>query len=367
MLNQLSPRLSASYALTNRWSLNFNTGRYFELPPYTTLGYASSDGTLINKQNGINYIQSDHLVAGLEYRPNNDSKASIEGFYKNYRHYPYSLTDSVAISSKSADYGTFGDEAVIPIGQGRAYGMRSFLLTIAILLGSVGFALGQTTLFSENFESYPTTSKLPTVGTNQWIQYLIGANNNPWGIGGSAGSISGNNSLTIYHNNGTEYTYKNNRTERVAFFSSAIDAKQYFNLRLSFKWKCVGENNYDYGRVVWSTDGTNWNDVNTTNYQGQATVQTVTNLDISVADYQNFYIGFRWINDAFAGTNPGFTVDDIVLSGTPIPIYYSQSGDPTQLSSWNTSRTGGGTNPTSFTANNQTFVVQATHSMDRQW
>jgi len=242
-------------------------------------------------------------------------------------------------------------------------GMRSFLLTIAILLGSVGFALGQTTLFSENFESYPTTSKLPTVGTNQWIQYLIGANNNPWGIGGSAGSISGNNSLTIYHNNGTEYTYKNNRTERVAFFSSAIDAKQYFNLRLSFKWKCVGENNYDYGRVVWSTDGTNWNDVNTTNYQGQATVQTVTNLDISVADYQNFYIGFRWINDAFAGTNPGFTVDDIVLSGTPIPIYYSQSGDPTQLSSWNTSRTGGGTNPTSFTANNQTFVVQATHSM----
>ena len=243
-------------------------------------------------------------------------------------------------------------------------GMRSFLLTIAILLGSVGFALGQTTLFSENFESYPTTSNLPTVGTNQWIQYLIGANNNPWGIGGSAGSISGNNSLTIYHNNGTEYTYRNNRaTERVAYFSSAIDAKQYFNLRLSFKWKCVGENNYDYGRVVWSTDGTNWNDVSTTNYQGQASTQSVTNLNISVADFQVFYLGFRWINDNNTGTNPGFTVDDIVLSGTPIPTYYSQSGNPTQLSSWNTSRTGGGTSPTSFTANNQTFVVQATHSM----
>lgn len=133
MIDQLSPRFSASYMLTNRWSVNFNTGRYFELPPYTTLGYAASDGTLINKQNGVRYIQADHIVAGLEYRPNNDSKASIEGFYKNYRHYPYSLTDSVAISSKGADYGTFGDEAVIPIGEGRAYGMELLYRTKNIL------------------------------------------------------------------------------------------------------------------------------------------------------------------------------------------------------------------------------------------
>jgi Outer membrane receptor proteins, mostly Fe transport len=171
MLNQLSPRLSASYALTNRWSLNFNTGRYFELPPYTTLGYASSDGTLINKQNGINYIQSDHLVAGLEYRPNNDSKASIEGFYKNYRHYPYSLTDSVAISSKSADYGTFGDEAVIPIGQGRAYGMEMLYRTKNILGFNAIFAY--TLVWSEfkkadkNFVN--TSTYLPTAWDNRNI------------------------------------------------------------------------------------------------------------------------------------------------------------------------------------------------------
>ena len=235
---------------------------------------------------------------------------------------------------------------------------------LLLLMLSVGIAWGQTTLLTENFESYSTSANLPNTGTNQWIQYLIGANNNPWGIGSNSASINGNRSLTIYHNNGTEYTYRNSRaTERIAFFSTAINATQFYNLKLSFKWKCVGENNFDYGRVVWSTDGTTWNDVNTTNYQGQATNQTVSNLDISVADLQNFYIGFRWINDASTGNNPGFTIDDILLTGTPVPIYYSRGSDPSQLSNWNTSRTGGGSSPTSFTANNQKFVIQATNSM----
>lgn len=37
MFQQFSPRLSASYSLTNQWSLNFNTGRYYQLPSYTSL------------------------------------------------------------------------------------------------------------------------------------------------------------------------------------------------------------------------------------------------------------------------------------------------------------------------------------------
>lgn len=171
MLNQLSPRFSASYALTGQWSLNFNTGRYFMLPPYTTLGYASNDGTLINKKNGVRYIQSDHLVAGFEFRPNADSKASIEGFYKTYRYYPYSLTDSVAISSKGADYGTFGDEAVIPIGQGRAYGMELLYRTKSLL----GFntIMAYTLVWSEykkadkNFVN--TNTYIPTAWDNRNI------------------------------------------------------------------------------------------------------------------------------------------------------------------------------------------------------
>lgn len=45
-------------------------------------------------------------------------------------------------------------------------------------------------------------------------------------------------------------------------------------------------------------------------------------------------------------------------------IYYSQSSsDPTVTTNWNTIRTGGGTSPANFTANNQIFNVQAGHLM----
>lgn len=48
---------------------------------------------------------------------------------------------------------------------------------------------------------------------------------------------------------------------------------------------------------------------------------------------------------------------------TPPAIYYSQGGSASQLSQWNTSKTGGGSTPTSFTASNQIFVVQQNSTM----
>ena len=50
----------------------------------------------------------------------------MEGFFKHYLHYPFSLTDSVALASEGADFGTYGDEAVKSTGVGRAYGMELF-------------------------------------------------------------------------------------------------------------------------------------------------------------------------------------------------------------------------------------------------
>ncbi|MCB0806054.1 MAG: TonB-dependent receptor, partial [Bacteroidales bacterium] len=113
-----------SYALTEKFSLNFNTGRYFQRPPYTALGYRNNEGELVNKENGLKYISADHIVAGIEYLPQDDSKFTIEGFYKRYRNYPYSIRDSVNLASKGGDFGTFGDEAVLSISKGRAYGFE---------------------------------------------------------------------------------------------------------------------------------------------------------------------------------------------------------------------------------------------------
>ena len=123
-MDQLSPRFSASYRLTGKLNLNFSAGRYYQLPPYTALGYSNQSGVLINKQNNLKYIRADHLVTGLEFIPSENVQFTAEGFYKGYSQYPFSVRDSVPLSSKSADYGIFGDEELVSTSTGRAYGIE---------------------------------------------------------------------------------------------------------------------------------------------------------------------------------------------------------------------------------------------------
>ena len=121
MFQQFSPRFSASYKLTDKWSANFNTGRYYQMPSYTSLGFKEND-VLVNKENNLKYISVDHFIAGFEYRPNNLVLFSLEGFWKGYNHYPYSVNDSISLANKGADFGVVGDEEVKSISKGHAYG-----------------------------------------------------------------------------------------------------------------------------------------------------------------------------------------------------------------------------------------------------
>jgi hypothetical protein len=121
MLNQFSPRFSASLSLNPQWSLNFNTGRYYQLPAYTTLGY-KKDGDFINKTNDVKYISVDHIIGGIEFRPKPNILFSTELFFKNYRNYPFSVNDSISLANRGADYGILGDEEITSTSKGRAYG-----------------------------------------------------------------------------------------------------------------------------------------------------------------------------------------------------------------------------------------------------
>lgn len=123
-VDQFSPRFSASYLLAEKWAVNFNVGRFYQLPSYTTMGYRDLSNTLVNKENGLSYIGANHLVAGLEYRPDENSRVTLEGFYKTYDNYPFSIADSVSLASKAVDFGVYGDEAVTSTSQGRAYGFE---------------------------------------------------------------------------------------------------------------------------------------------------------------------------------------------------------------------------------------------------
>ncbi len=121
LLKQFSPRFSASYSLTNKWSINFNTGRYFQLPSYTTLGYKVND-IYVNKENNLKYIAANHFIGGIEFRPKTSVLFSLEGFWKGYSYYPFSVNDQISLANKGADFGVVGDEEVTSSSDGRAYG-----------------------------------------------------------------------------------------------------------------------------------------------------------------------------------------------------------------------------------------------------
>ncbi|MFO7922805.1 MAG: TonB-dependent receptor [Bacteroidales bacterium] len=124
LLEQISPRFSASYNIVPELSWNFNTGRFFQLPPYTTLGFRNNDGVLVNRVNRLTYISVDHIVSGFELRPDDQASISVEGFFKNYRNYPFSIVDSIPLASKGSDFGVFGDEEVTSTSEGRSYGLE---------------------------------------------------------------------------------------------------------------------------------------------------------------------------------------------------------------------------------------------------
>ena len=123
-LEHLSPRLSLSYQLKPKWYINFNTGRYYQLPAYTVLGYESNEGELVNKGNDVSYIRCDHIVAGVEYRPKDGAKITVEGFYKAYADYPFLLRDSITLANLGSDFGVVGNDAAVSRSKGRAYGVE---------------------------------------------------------------------------------------------------------------------------------------------------------------------------------------------------------------------------------------------------
>ena len=122
-LNQFSPRFSASYELSDKWDINANIGRYASQPAYTTMGF-KRNGEFVNKNEQLKYIISNQAIAGFEFRPSDNTRLSVEGFYKQYGSYPFSVEDGISIASKGTEYGQVGDEKITSTGKGRAYGVE---------------------------------------------------------------------------------------------------------------------------------------------------------------------------------------------------------------------------------------------------
>jgi outer membrane cobalamin receptor len=123
-LKQLSPRISASFALTEKLNFSTSYGLYYRLPSYTQIAFTDAAGASLNPGD---YIKSTHAAGGFEYLPNNNFRVTIEGFYKWYASYPVSITDGISLANKGTEFGAIGNEPVLQNGKGRAYGFELFL------------------------------------------------------------------------------------------------------------------------------------------------------------------------------------------------------------------------------------------------
>lgn len=123
-LTQLSPRLSASYALNEKISVNANMAIYYQTPAYTVLGYRNTSGDLLNKN--VKYISNTQTVLGLEYNTISNLKFTMEGFYKLYENYPMlaSAGDTIPLANLGTDFGVVGDRPVVGLTKGRSYGLE---------------------------------------------------------------------------------------------------------------------------------------------------------------------------------------------------------------------------------------------------
>jgi outer membrane receptor for ferrienterochelin and colicin len=188
-LSQFSPRLSVAYNYSDELSFNANIGRYFQLPSYTSLGF-KQNGEFVNKANNLKYIRSDHYIAGVEYRPSQKVQYTLEGFYKGYANYPFSIEDSLSLANKGGDFGVIGNEEVTSISTGRAYGIE-FLTRVnnqKNLNGNISY-----TLVRSEFEDVRTGNYIPSTWDSRHLLTVFATYKmmKNWSVGGKWRFVGG--------------------------------------------------------------------------------------------------------------------------------------------------------------------------------
>ncbi len=124
----ITPRAAASYRLNPRWSINLSVGEYAQAPSYIWLV-----ANPINRR--LEHLRSTQWIAGVDWLVREDTKVTLETYFKRYRNYPASLTRPyLVLSNTGAGFGgtedgfaSFGFDPLSSAGTGRAYGVELFV------------------------------------------------------------------------------------------------------------------------------------------------------------------------------------------------------------------------------------------------
>ncbi|MEA5006641.1 MAG: TonB-dependent receptor [Rikenellaceae bacterium] len=163
-LGTFSPRLAISYEVLKNISLNSSVGRYYQLPPFTALGYTDNSGSHINKE--VDYIGVDHYIAGVEYKMASLLQITFEVFYKRYSNMLRSVNDNIPLMGKSTVYGASGNEQVASDIKGKSYGAE---LSVRVFAGDKFNLSGTGTLYRSLYQQGETKKWIPQSWDNKVI------------------------------------------------------------------------------------------------------------------------------------------------------------------------------------------------------
>ena len=218
--------------------------------------------------------------------------------------------------------------------------MKSFLPILSLFFLSCSFA--QTVVWQDDFETPANWTLNVTSGTN-------GLDANVWVISDAEGGVAaggcgvasnGNKTLHVGCQGawcvGTGATYNAGDgglgfidavTNKRALFASNINTLNTQNLSLEFDYIGIGQQGFDFGTVLYSTNGgSTWNNLQTispaqTCASGQGLWSHVSfPLPAQCANINNLRIGFQWQNDNDgAGSDPSLAINNVKITSPAQP------------------------------------------------
>ncbi len=109
--NRLNPRIGLSYQVSSVTKVNFALGRFTQTPSYSVLLYPKNPEKLKNPH-------SDQIILGIDHLFAEDTKASVEVYYKTIKDKPI---------ERSLITGSYDSEGFVSERHGRSYGAELFI------------------------------------------------------------------------------------------------------------------------------------------------------------------------------------------------------------------------------------------------
>lgn len=353
-----SPCSAMAETVTNAWYA-IGVGAKFIKPCAVTYGFVShADLSVSEGSTPSGCTSSKNVTIPVLLPPNSTLTFGYSGTAYDYRDFtrtPSSgkLTNSTtSVSKQNIVISILNDAAVEPdetiklklkISNTGTNAVDS-LLTVTILDDDVVPVLGtgSKTLLNETFtradgftDPSGWTEKLEIAESNG---DAAATGKNQWGVFGNALAITGKDGLM-----NTQFpagTYNDLSESKTYIKSPLINAKGLNDIVVSFDYKVQGEVDpasadasnpdietlpaLDYMAVMFSLDGVTFTELNTGDFGPFASLAPQSGsftgkLPASVAN-QNFYLAFRWYNDANAGGPVSVSIDNLMVKGAPKKI-----------------------------------------------